>query len=169
MLTVREIEAADIKPLSDYWFQATPEFLHKMGADINKLPTRPEWEAMLTRQLSQTYPEKQAYCIILEADEKPVGHCNVNKITFGQEAYMHLHIWREEKRQKGFGTKLVKMALPYFFQNLQLKNLYCEPYALNPAPNKTLQKLGFELVKEYVTTPGFINFEQPVKLWQLTA
>lgn len=38
----------------------------------------------------------------------------------------------------------------------------------NPAPNKTLKKAGFELVKEYVTTPGPINFEQPVKLWCLS-
>ena len=43
-----------------------------------------------------------------------------------------------------------------------LENLYCEPYALNLAPNGTLLKLGFKLVKQYETTPGSINFYQKV-------
>jgi hypothetical protein len=45
--------------------------------------------------------------------------------------------------------------------------LYCEPYALNPAPNKTLEKLGFKFLKTYTTIPGWINFEQEVNLWEL--
>lgn len=60
------------------------------------------------------------------------------------------------------------MTLPYFFNKLQLKRLYCEPYALNPAPNKTLEKVGFTFVKEHLTIPGSLNFEQPAKLWELT-
>jgi RimJ/RimL family protein N-acetyltransferase len=65
------------------------------------------------------------------------------------------------------GVQLVKKSLPYFFNNLHLKTLYCEPYALNPAPNKTLPKVGFEFVKEYITVPGHLNFEQRVCLWQM--
>ncbi len=81
---------------------------------------------------------------------------------------MHLHIWNSEVRKMGLGTQLVKMSLPYFFKNMNLKKLYCEPYALNPAPNNTLKKVGFEFVKEYITIPGFLNFEQQVNLWELT-
>jgi hypothetical protein len=39
---------------------------------------------------------------------------------------------------------------------------------LNPAPHKALEKLGFEFEKEYITVPGSINFEQPVKRWGLS-
>jgi RimJ/RimL family protein N-acetyltransferase len=60
------------------------------------------------------------------------------------------------------------MTLPYFFDSLQIKRLYSEPYALNEAPNKTLERAGFELEKEYITTPGSLNFEQPVKRWVMT-
>jgi RimJ/RimL family protein N-acetyltransferase len=101
-------------------------------------------------------------------NDQPIGHCNVNKIIFGEEAYMHLHLWQNNTRQKGMGATLVKKSIPFFFKNLKLKRLYCEPYALNPAPNKTLEKIGFQLVKEYVTVPGYLNFEQPVKRWELT-
>ena len=101
-------------------------------------------------------------------DHEPVGHSNVNKIKFAEEAYMHLHVWKTNIRKKGYGVQLVKKSLPYFFKNLQLNKILCEPYALNPAPNKVLEKTGFSFVREYITTPGWINYEQPVKRWELT-
>jgi RimJ/RimL family protein N-acetyltransferase len=167
-LTVREITATDIPLIIDYWLGADAAFLAGMGADIHKIPPHEEWVQMLTAQLSQSYEEKKSYCIIWLLNEVPVGHSNVNKIIIGEEAYMHLHMWQTDKRQRGIGTQLVKMTIPYFFTNLQLKKLYCEPYALNPAPNKTIEKVGFTFIKEYLTIPGSFNFEQHAKLWVLS-
>lgn len=167
-LSVRPIQEADIAPLADYWFHASPEFLIGMGVDLSKMPERVQWEQMLLTQIGQPFPEKQSYCIIWEIDGQASGHCNINKITFGKEASMHLHMWQSPSRQKGLGAQLVQMSLPFFFENYGLEVLNCEPYALNPAPNKTLEKVGFQWIKEYITTPGWINFEQPVNLWQLT-
>jgi RimJ/RimL family protein N-acetyltransferase len=167
-LSVREMQEADIELITRYWLTADPAFLHGMGVDTSKMPSKENWLQMLSEQLRQSYPEKKSYCLIWLVDQEPVGHSNVNKIKFGEEAFMHLHLWKTDVRTRGFGELLVKKSLPYFFKNLQLKKLYCEPYALNPAPNKVLQKVGFSFVKEYQTTPGWINFEQPVKLWELT-
>lgn len=166
-LSVREIQAADVPPLIEYWLSATPEFLRGMGADPQKMLSRSEWEKMLGEQLAADYTQKKSYCIIWLLNGEPVGHSNVNKIVFGQEAYMHLHVWNPQLRGTGFGVQFVKMTIPYFFNNLQLKILYCEPYAHNPAPNKTLPKAGFRFVKTYNTTPGFLNFEQEVNLWKI--
>lgn len=167
MLAVREIQFSDIELITNYWLNAPKTYLENMGVDVAKMPSREQWFTMLSAQLSQDYPEKQSYCIIWELDEEPVGHCNVNKIQFGVETYMHLHLWYPEKRQKGIGSEFVKMSLPYFFKNLQLKNIYCEPYAHNPAPHKTLEKVGFEFIKTLETTPGWLNFEQEVRLWRI--
>lgn len=167
-LSVREIQQSDIEPLSDYWFNSSPEFLIAMGVDLSKMPAREVWKEMLNEQLGRSYEEKKLYCIIWLLDDEPVGHSNVNRILFGEEAYMHLHIWKPANRTKGMGLQFVKMTLPFFFQNMKLKKICCEPYAVNPAPNKTMQKLGFDFIKEYITVPGFINFEQPVKHWELT-
>jgi len=101
-------------------------------------------------------------------DGVPIGHSNVNDVIYGQQATMHLHIWQSANRQKGIGSTLISKSLPFYFEQLQLKKLFCEPYALNPAPNKTLKKIGFELLKNYRTTPGGINFEQEVNRWVLT-
>ena len=167
-LSVREIRHSDIEPLSQYWFRSDPEFLVNMGVDLSKMPTKDEWKQMLTEQISQSYEEKKSYCIIWLVNDEPIGHSNVNRIIFGEEAYMHLHIWKKDNRTKGLGLQFVKMTLPWFFEKMKLKKLCCEPYSLNPAPNKTMEKLGFEFIKEYITIPGWINFEQPVKHWELS-
>ena len=167
-LSAREIQHKDIGPLSDYWFKSDPQFLVALGVDLSKMPSREQWEQMLEQQISQSYEQKQSYCVMWLLNHEPVGHSNINRIIFGEEAYMHLHIWEKDNRAKGMGLQFVKMSIPYFFKNMQLKKLCCEPYALNPAPNKTLEKLGFTFIKEYTTVPGWINFEQPVKHWELT-
>src|SRR6185312_12996150 len=168
MISVRELQQNDIEPLLDCWFTADDEFLIGMGVDLSKMPKREEFKKILEAQLTQSYTEKQSYCTIWLMADKPIGHCNVGKIIYGEEAYMHLHMWKRDIRQKGLGAGFVKQSIPFFFENLKLKKLYSEPYALNPAPNKTLPKAGFEFVKEYITIPGFINFEQPVKRWVMT-
>ena len=165
ILSVREIKEKDIPEITDYWLNADENFMHGMGVDLSKIPSREQWKEMLLEQINANYPEKKSYCMIWELDGKPVGHSNVNKIIFGEEAYMHIHLWFPEVRKQGWGTAFIEKTIPFFLKNLQLKKLFCEPYALNAAPNKTLPRLGFTFVKEYVTTPGWINFEQPVKLW----
>jgi len=166
--SVREITADDVPPLASYWVDSDPVFMKSMGVDVEKIPARNALVEMISQQLTQSYREKKAYAIVWLMNNEAIGHCNVNKITFGEEATMHLHIWKQDARQKGIGTSLVKQTLPYFYNNLHLKKLWCEPYALNPAPNKTLEKVGFEFVKEYVTVPGVLNFQQPVKQWLMT-
>lgn len=168
ILSVREIEQNDIEPITNYWLHSSEGHMKGMGVDLKKLPTAGEWNNMLSEQLRQPIAQKKSYAIIWLVNGIPIGHCNINKIDFGNEAYMHLHIWKTDIRQKGLGIKLVKLTLPYFFEKLNLKNLYCEPYVMNPAPNKTLEKVGFVFVKRHLTIPGYINFEQEVNLWVLS-
>ena len=168
VLSVRELTKLDIDLVVNYWLTADDTFLEGMGVDLTKMFNRAAWIAMLQKQLDTPIEEKQSYCLIWLVDGKPIGHSNVNKIIFGQEAYMHLHIWYPDARGKGYGVDLIKLSLPYFFKNLQLKKLYCEPYALNASPNKTMEKVGFSFVKEHITIPGTLNFEQPANLWELT-
>lgn len=167
-LNVREATAKDIPALADYWHLAEPDFLIHMGVDLTKLPPRDNFVTMLSQQFSLPINKRQSYALIWEVNNQAVGHGNVNKIHFGNEATMHLHIWKGSLRQQGLGTRLVKESLPFYFNALKLKTLICEPYALNEAPNKTLKKIGFTFVKKYQTIPGAINFEQEVNRWEMT-
>lgn len=167
-LSVKELEQVDIDKLLKYWYSRSPEALKAMGADITKFPTQENFNSSLNQQLAQPYDQKKAFALIWMLDKEYIGHCNVNSIEFGHSAKMHLHIWHKTQRRKGIGLELVKKSLPYFFNCLQLKLLICEPYAYNPAPNKTLEKVGFKFEKKYLTTPGSLNFEQEVNRWVLT-
>lgn len=167
-VSVRELQQKDIAAIADYWYKATEAELMAMGADKKLLPKRNEFEAMLQQQILLPYNSKRAYALIWEYNGEAIGHCNVNPVTYVKEAYMHLHIWKQEARRKGIAAKLVKLSLSYFFNNLKLERLFCQPHADNIAANRVLEKAGFIFVKEYITTPGSINFEQPVKLWMAT-
>jgi RimJ/RimL family protein N-acetyltransferase len=167
-ITVREIQLKDIDLIADYWLKSDADFLVQMGVDLDKLPTRSELREMLILQSNIPITDKKSYALIWELNGTQIGHSNVNEIEFGKEATMHLHLWKSNNRQKGIGTELVKKSLPFYFDKLKIKKLICEPYALNPAPNKTLKKIGFEFIKKYKTIPGSLNFEQEVNRWELT-
>ncbi|MBX2829020.1 MAG: GNAT family N-acetyltransferase [Flavobacteriaceae bacterium] len=167
-LNVREITHQDIPGLLAYWLESDDEFIVGMGVDLSKIPSREALQQMFSEQIGAHYKEKKAYALIWEIDGIASGHTNINQIEFGKQAHMHLHLWHGAHRKKGMGTALVQQSLPFYFENYQLEVLYCEPFALNPAPNKTLSKLGFEFIKNYETIPGSINFMQEVNQWKLT-
>lgn len=81
---------------------------------------------------------------------------------------MHLHFWNPENRGKGNGEYFIRECIPHYFKNFDLQNIFCEPYAFNPAPNRILAKIGFKLEKSYETIPGWINFHQVVNRWVLS-
>lgn len=166
-LSVRIMTLNDVPHIVNYWQNASKEHLLKMGAMIEKMPSREKMTSFLEAQEQLPINKKESFCTIWLLDSKPVGHCNVNIITFGKQATMHLHVWEPLERKKGYGVQFVKKSLEYFFKYLNLQKVICEPYALNDAPNITLEKVGFTFEKEYITTPGSLNFEQPVKQWVL--
>lgn len=164
---VREILVEEIGLIADYWGTASEDYLRSMGADSAKMPPRDHFMKMLSGQLLLPYDQKAALALIWMVEGEPVGHCNVNQIVFGEQANMHLHLWKPISRQRGLGTELLRKSTPIFFEKLELTTLYSEPYALNPAPNKALAKAGFTFVKKYHTIPGSINFEQEVNQWKI--
>lgn len=168
-ISVRELTEPDIDLVLDYWYGSSAEHLQKMGASKALLPKRAEFRFLLSSQLLLPLEKRRAYSIIWELNGGPVGHCNTNPFSFGDSGFMHLHMWNGEIRRQGLGLEMLKLSLAFFFEKLRLKELFCEPYALNPAPNRTLEKAGFQFVKEYVTVPGGICFEQSVKQWQMSA
>ncbi|MCB0395403.1 MAG: GNAT family N-acetyltransferase [Flavobacteriales bacterium] len=167
-LGIHEITPQDVDLITSYWAESDDRYLEGMGVDLGKMPDPEVFREMLNAQISKPIREKQAYALIWTCNDLPIGHNNINQITFGKQANMHLHIWKQEHRKKGWGVGLVRLAIPVFFEKYQLERILCEPYALNPAPHKLLEKIGFEFVKTYTTIPGSINFEQEVHQWVMT-
>lgn len=152
----------------NYFLKADPQFLNALGVDLTKLPTFEQWHLLLKTDFDRPLEERHFFYIIWQLDDKPVGHSNIGDITYGQEAYMHLHLWAAGQRRLGNGSYFVRESIKMYFRIFNLNRLYCQPYALNPAPNKTLAKVGFEFLETYEIVPGWINFHQPVNKWLLS-
>lgn len=165
---IREMKSGDQYRVIDYFLNADIEFLDGMGVERGKLPDRETWSSLISEDLRQPLKKRQFYYLLWEFNGEPVGHSNINKIIFGQEAYMHLHLWEPELRKAGLGQWFVSECIIKYFEKFNLEVLLCEPYAQNPGPNKTLEKMGFSLVKTYDTVPGWINYHQTVNRWVLT-
>lgn len=167
-LVVREMNNEDLELFVEYWLSATPEFLFQMGVDVAKRPNRTKLVQLVSSQFQVSLESRKNYFLTWLINGKPVGCSNINQIEYGKRAFMHLHLWKTEYRQKGQGTAFIKKSLPFYFNNFDLKFLFCEPYALNPAPNRTVEKIGFQLVKSYQTISGASNFKQLVNQWKFT-
>jgi hypothetical protein len=165
--SVREMTMTDVNLIIDYFLESSPEFLRGMGVDINKFPGKKVWSKIILDDFEQPVEHKTLYYVIWQINDIPVGHSHINNIIFGEEAYMHLHLWHSDSRKKGDGSYFIKKSLVYYFQKFKLQKLFCQPYALNPAPNKTLHNAGFKFIKKYETIPGWLNFKQFVNLWVL--
>ncbi len=168
LFAVKEIEKKDIQHIVKYWSTISTSHLESMGIKREELYIYANLGEYIEKQISLPYEQKSALFMIGLIDGEPYGHCYVNSIKFREEAHMHLHIWNSDRRQKGLGSQMVKRSIPYFFKNLEIKNLISEPYYLNSAPNKTLVKLGFQFEKCYVSKPSGWNFELKVHRWKLT-
>lgn len=151
----------------DYFWSSSDEHLHLMGVDRSRLPERSQWVADARTDASRPVLERTGYGVIWEADGSPVGFSTTDRVVIGSEAFMHLHVTVPELRHRGLGTKFVRLTARHYFEVFDLERLFCEPNALNVAPNRTLQRAGFHYVFSHECTPGPINFPQVTTRWIL--
>ncbi len=163
----RLMKLEEVDVIIDYFHGATPEFLNSLGVDPAKLPDAARWRAHYEHEFSLPIEQRKTLLVLWEMSGEPIGFSTADKIKIGDEAYMHLHITRPDKRRAGSGTELVKQTARIYFDTLKIQRLFCEPYALNEAPNRTLKCAGFTFVKTHETVPGPLNFHQSVTRWQL--
>ena len=164
-LSVREMRFDETDLVIDYFHQSTPEHLEMMGVDPSRLPTPDAWRERFRNDFSRSVEQRLGLLVIWLSGDQPVGFSSSDKIVYGDRGNMHLHIVDPKGRRQGAGVECVRQTVDLYFDRLQLKSLFCEPNALNVAPNRTLQKAGFKYVKTYMTVPGWLNFHQPVTRW----
>jgi RimJ/RimL family protein N-acetyltransferase len=164
-LTAREMTLAETDLVIGYFHNSTPEYLETLGVDPSRMPGRESWRERLAHEFARPDEQRAAIVVIWLADERPIGFSSSDKITYGEQANMHLHVIDPERRNRGVGAECVRRSVDIYFERLKLKRLFCEPNAFNVAPNRTLQKAGFKYLKTHMTVPGPLNFHQAVTRW----
>jgi RimJ/RimL family protein N-acetyltransferase len=159
------MEPAEARLIIDYFHTATPEHLELLGVDPTRLPDPGRWMDAYAAEYSKPIQERDSILVAWETNGEQVGFSTADKIRFGHEAYMHLHIVDPQHRCAGVGLQCVQETVRLYFDLLQLERLFCEPNAFNVAPNRTLQRAGFRYVKTHITVPGRLNYHQAVTRW----
>lgn len=164
-LQVRPMGVDDLDVRLRYFHEAADEHLQVLGVDRSKLVTLEAWRRSFEEQLARPVPERTDHGLIWEADGEAIGFSTADRIVFGDQAYMHLHLLHAEDRRRGYGCELVRRSTRTYVELFGLARLFCEPHAFNTAPNRTLQAAGFRYVSTQRTTPAALNFEQVTNLW----
>jgi RimJ/RimL family protein N-acetyltransferase len=166
-LAVREMRLEEVGLIIDYFYESTPQHLEVMGVDPTRLPNRRNWQALYGAEYEKPRQNRSTLLVVWELDGKSVGFSTSDKITYGEQAHIHLHIVDSSLRASGIGSRCLRETVQIYFHSLRVKRLLCEPNAYNVAPNRTLQRVGFRYVKTYNTVPGPLNYYQPVTRWIL--
>jgi RimJ/RimL family protein N-acetyltransferase len=164
-LMVREMMASEIDVVIEYFLGATAEYLEILGVDPSRLPAADGWRERFRREDGKSTEQRSWMVLIWLMDDRPVGFSSSDKIRYGEQANMHLHVTEPERRHQGIGVECVRRSVDLYFERLKLKRLFCEPNAFNVAPNRTLQKAGFRYLKTHMTVPGPLNYHQAVTRW----
>jgi RimJ/RimL family protein N-acetyltransferase len=157
----------EVELIVDYFHRSAPEHLEMLGVDPTRLRPREQWLEYYAQEYSKPIEKRQAYLVIWKTGDMPIGFSTADKIVYGKEAYMHLHIVSPEHRKAGTGAACVRESVKIYFEALKLERLFCEPNAFNVAPNRTLQAAGFKYLKTHMTVPGPLNYHQAVTRWVL--
>jgi RimJ/RimL family protein N-acetyltransferase len=164
-LTVRQMMDSEVDLIIDYFQRSTPEHLEALGVDPSRLPAVDGWRDRLRREATLPAEQRAVVLVIWLSDGQPIGFSTSDKILYGEQANMHLHVTEPERRHQGIGVECVRRSVDLYFEQLKLKRLFCEPNAFNVAPNRTLQKAGFKYLKTHMTVPGPLNYHQAVTRW----
>jgi RimJ/RimL family protein N-acetyltransferase len=148
-----------------YFHEATDEHLAKLGVDRSRLPHPEAWRASFQENLARPLEARSEYGVVWELDGSFVGFSTADQIQFGDEAHMHLHIIDPERRARGLGARFVSLTAVHLCEVFRLRRLYCEPNALNVAPNRTLQRAGFSYVCSRECRPNPLNGYQTTTVW----
>ncbi len=165
---VRPLVLDEADFIASYFTDADDTFLRSLGVDPAKIMSHEEIWHSIARDLETPKDKKDRFYLVWELDGLGVGFSSIDEITVGKQANMHLHVAVSRERMKGHGAEFVKRSVPIYFDEFDLDVLYCQPYAFNTAPNRALQKAGFEYVETVEKVPGPLNFHQPVTRWKIT-
>jgi len=166
-LDVRAMGLDETGIIVEYFHSSTPEHLDTLGVDPTRLPDPDRWRQNFEREYAQPLEQRTSFQVIWLVDQEIVGFSTVDKLRYGEQANMHLHIVIADRRQAGLGVEFVRRSAALYFETLQLQRLFCQPNALNTAPNRTLQAAGFRYVKTLMTAPSPLNYRQPITRWVL--
>jgi RimJ/RimL family protein N-acetyltransferase len=149
-LTVRPLASEDFDGYIAYFTRPSKDDAERMGLAIDRVPSAARLRSDLETMLATPVDRLRSFVLAWRLDGETIGHSSLKDIIWGDCGSMHLHMWRPDRRGKGYGPRLFCLSALDFYERFNLKRIMCEPKADNPMANRMLKKIGFPLVLTHV-------------------
>lgn len=120
-----------------------------MGVGVTRLGVSDKFIDFLKKVCITPIVEAKVYYLICLVEGMPIGYSCLRDIVQNEIAHMHLHIWDEAHRRRGYGSNLFALSAIEFYRLFNLKMIICEPLSSNSGANSLLRKIGFKLWRTY--------------------
>ncbi len=91
-LEIREMAPDEVDVIIDYFHGSTVEHLEMLGVDPTRLPTPQDWRARYVSDYEKPVQDRSVMLVIWKLDGIAFGFSTSDKIIYGEQAHMHLHI-----------------------------------------------------------------------------
>src|SRR5882672_4998655 len=76
----------------DYFHGACAEHPETLGVDPTRLPEPSKWRQLHEYEFAQPVERRRSFMVLWELEGRQIGFSSVDKLTYGKEAHMHLHV-----------------------------------------------------------------------------
>jgi len=105
-----------------------------------------------------------AFCFIIEVDDKPVGECWLQRLNLDWILKKHpskdcrridLMLGEKDYWGKGIGTTVIELLTEFGFKDQKADLIFgCSIWDYNPGSQRTMEKAGYELYHKRKMEPG---------------
>lgn len=136
---LRDLSAADLPAIVEYWVSSPDEFLDFMGVDRQRLGSREQIHARFSNAIRTGDLGQPALRLAITLDERPVGYTLLNHYS-DEVNYSHWHIIDPALRGKGLSTALYPFRIKAYFDVLPISRLIHQTRTRNLGVNRMLDK-----------------------------
>jgi RimJ/RimL family protein N-acetyltransferase len=142
---LRDLTAADLPAIIDYWLLSPAENLDFMGINRQLLGSSEDIHARFVNAIRTGDPSQSAIALAITLDERLIGYTLLNRYSEDVN-YSHWHIIVSNLRGKGLSTALYPHRIKAYFDVAPISKLIHQTRTRNLGVNRMLDK--FIMVSE---------------------
>jgi hypothetical protein len=136
---LRDITAADVPAIVDYWILAPDEYLTSMGVDRQRIGTQEDIYRRFANAIRTDDARQSNIALGITLDERLVGYTLLNRYS-DEVNYSHWHIIVPNLRAKGLSSALYPYRIKAYFELTPIVQLIHQTRTANVGVNRMLDK-----------------------------
>jgi RimJ/RimL family protein N-acetyltransferase len=149
---LRDLTAADIPAIIDYWLLSPSEYLDFMGVNRQLLGSSEDIHTRFMNAVRTGDPSQSVIALAITLDERFVGYTLLNR--YSEEVnYSHWHIIASNLRGQGLSTALYPSRIKTYFDVAPILQLIHQTRTRNLGVNRMLDKFVMVSETKFIDKP----------------